>query len=173
MMIEKNSLYTQNLVDYITVAVEYCKSLENCQVNERKEFVHIMRKLLAMMYLKFSMLPEYEEYPGYNEARVTEEDYNFIRYNVANLLGEQDDFLDVFVDDFKYSDQPILCTLSENLADIYQVHRDFVEAIRGGNEEAVRVSLYEIQEQFRDSWGIKCLNSLRALHEIAFSHKDD
>lgn len=169
----QDNLFEKPLIDYITVAVEYCKTLENCQGQDRKDFVEVMRKLLPMMYLKFSLLPDYEEYTGFNEPHVTEEDYDFIRYNIAKTMGEQDDFLDVFVEDFKYSDQPVLCTLSENLSDIYQCQRDFIEIVRGGHDEALRVSLHELQEQFRCSWGAKCLNSLRALHDVCFSIHND
>ena len=57
------------------------------------------------------------------------------------------------------------CTISENLADIYQALRNFVEVVRGGHEEALQVALYDIKEQFALSWGQKLLGALRALHE--------
>ena len=67
------------------------------------------------------MLPECEtigdEAP---ETFVTEETYEVLRMNLANILAEKDDYLDVFVSDMKYSDQPITRNISEDLADIYQ-----------------------------------------------------
>ena len=54
-----------------------------------------------------------------------------------------------------------------------QCQRDFIEIVRGGHDEALRVSLHELQEQFRCSWGMKCLNSLRALHDVCFSIHND
>ena len=59
----------------------------------------------------------------------------------------------------------MFCTISENLADIYQALRNFVEVVRGGHEEALQVALYDIKEQFALSWGQKLLGALRALHE--------
>ena len=35
-------------------------------------------------------------------------------------MGDKDDYLDVFVQDMVYSDQPIKKSISEDLADIYQ-----------------------------------------------------
>ena len=168
-MSEQNELFTRPLIEYITVVAEYCKTLEDCQGQERCFFVNILRKLLPMLYLKASLLPKYSEIPGYNEQYVTEDDYNYVRTNVSSILKEQDDFLDVFVEDFKYSDQPVLCTISENLTDIYQDLRDFLEIVRNGHEEAIKLSLHEMQESFQYNWGQKLLNSLRALHDICFS----
>ena len=47
----QDNLFEKPLIDYITVAVEYCKTLESCQGQDRKDFVEVMRKLLPMMYL--------------------------------------------------------------------------------------------------------------------------
>ena len=41
------------------------------------------------------------------ETFVTEETYEILRMNLADLLAEKDDYLDVFVSDMKYSDQPL------------------------------------------------------------------
>ena len=86
--------------------------------------------------------------------------------NGAAILGEHDDFLDVFVEDFKYSDQPIICTISENLADIYQQLRNMVATYQEEDEDAMSVALWETVYEFRQSWGQKLLNALRALHDL-------
>ena len=41
-------------------------------------------------------------------------------------MGDKDDYLDVFVQDMVYSDQPIKKSISEDLADIYQDLKDFI-----------------------------------------------
>lgn len=169
---EEKFIYSRPVLDFITVCTEYCKFLEQPTTTERLEFVDIMRGLLPMLYLKASLLKEVPEEPGFNEPRVTEEDYDYIRGNVAQIMGERDDFLDVFVEDFKYSDQPVLCTISENLADIYQIVRELVETFRGGYEEAMQVALVEALNEFELQWGQKLLNALRALHDVRFSSNE-
>lgn len=84
-------------------------------------------------------------------------------------MADKDDFLDVFVEDFKYSEQPVLCTVSECLADIYQQLRELVETFREGYEEAMEVALAEVVEEFRMQWGQKLLNALRAIHDVCFN----
>lgn len=41
------------------------------------------------------------------ETYVTEEIYEILRINLSGLMGDKDDYLDVFVQDMVYSDQPI------------------------------------------------------------------
>ena len=125
---EEKFLYSQPVLDFVTVATEYCKYVEQCSQTETNDFCRVMRGLLPMIYLKATLLEEVPETAGWNEKRVTEEDYNYIRSQVAAILGSNDDFLDVFVEDFKYSEHPVLCTISENLTDIYQQLRELVEA---------------------------------------------
>lgn len=166
---DERYLYSQPVLDLITVSAEYCKYLEPSQGKKLKDFLRVMCGLLPMIYLKTTLLDDVPETAGWNEKKVTEEDYNYVRSSVAAILGEHDDFLEVFVEDFKYSEQPVLCTVSENLADIYQQLRELVEAFREGYDESMEVALYETVDEFRLQWGQKLLNALRALHDLKSS----
>ena len=165
---EEQYIYSRPVLDFITVCTEYCKYLEQPTTTERQKFIDVMRGLLPMLYLKASLLGEIPEEPGFNEPCVTEEDYDFVRSSIAHIMAEKDDYLDVFVEDFKYSDQPVLCTISENLADVYQIVRELVEAFRRGYEESMQVALYDAINEFELQWGQKLLNALRALHDVRF-----
>lgn len=172
---EAGALYSRQVLDFVTIATEFCRCLEQTAEQERERFCGVMRGLLPMLYLKATLLPEVDAPEGYNAPSVTEDDYDFVRHNVAALLADADDYLDVFVDDFKYSDAPVLCTVSENLADIYQVLRDLVEVFRAGHEEAMAVALQEARDSFGTGWGAKTLGALRALHDARFGglRRDD
>ncbi len=165
---ESGVLYSRPVLDFITIAAEYCRCLESVSELSRERFSEVMRGLIPMVYLKATLLPVVDAPEGYNAPCVTEDDYNYVRHGVSALLAEADDYLDVFVEDFKYSDTPVLCTVSENLADVYQVLRDLVEVFRGGHEEAMAVALQDAREQFGYSWGQKALGALRALHDGRF-----
>lgn len=169
---EESQIYSPKTLEFITVASEYCKALEHCREFEQHDFIDVMRNLLPMVYLKVSLIGEIEEAEGYNEPKVTEDDYNYVRSGVAAVLAEKDDYLDVFVEDFKYSEQPILCTISENLADIYQALRNLLEIFRSNYEDAMQVALYDTVEDFKLYWGQTLLNALKALHDVRFSVKD-
>ena len=113
---EDNYLYSQNVLDFVRVCTEYCRFLEQVAGTERDEFVDVMRGLLPMLYLKGSLLHAVPEVPGYNEQRVTEEDYNYIRAQVCTIMCEFDEYLDVFVEDFNYVCRSIEVVLDNLLA---------------------------------------------------------
>lgn len=157
-------VYSQPVIEFLTVSTEYCKQLEQLGSIQREQFRNVMLGLLPMLYLKATFLGDVPDAVGYTEARVTEDDYNYVRTNISNLMGDEDTFLEVFVEDFKYSDSPVTQTVSENLADIYQALRNLVEEFRLGYEEAMEVALAETMESFRTFWGQQLLNTLRTLH---------
>lgn len=176
-MTEKNNsvVYERNVLELVTVAVEYCTYVENAQQKERKEFVGTMLKLLPLLYLKGALCPKYDSLNEYTEpfAFVSMENYDIVRGNIAYVMGEADDYLDVFVEDMKYSDTPILTTVSENLADIYQDIKNFVCAFRDSTEEVRMYALVECKSNFEHYWGQKLLNVMRALHESMYGMMAD
>lgn len=164
-------IYATEAIDFVAAATQYCICLESQESQSRKDFVDRMRKLLPVVYLKASALApiDTEHVLSDLEAFVTEGDYEYVKSKVAVLLGEQDDYLDVFVEDMKYSDCPIHKTISEDLADIYQYLRDFVETYKGEHEESMYLSLGQVIDDFGQSWGQILVNTMRALHEVRFS----
>ena len=167
-------IFDRNVIEFVTVAAEFCKFVEQAEGSKRKTFVDTTLKLLPLLYLKASMLPPCEtigdEAP---ETFVTEETYEIVRMNLADILADRDDYLDVFVSDMKYSDQPITRYISEDLADIYQDIRDFIFVFQLGLNETMNDSLAICQENFRLYWGQKLVNTLRALHEVKYGAQDD
>ena len=136
MKTQDNPLYQRDILEFVTVAVQYCAYLEDSEGRSREEFVDTMSKLLPLLYLKGSLLPQYETYSdNMLSDYVTEENYDIIRNNIAYIMADKDDYLDVFVDDMKYSDEPILMTISENLADIYQDIKNFAYIDKQGVED--------------------------------------
>ena len=171
---ESQVIFDRNVVEFVTVAAEFCKFLEQAETIKRSTFVDTSLKILSLLYLKASMLPKCETIG--NEALetfVTEETYEILRMNLAGLLAEKDDYLDVFVSDMKYSDQPITRNISEDLADIYQDIRDFIFVFQLGLNETMNDSLAVCRENFALYWGQKLVNTLRALHDVKYNQPED
>ena len=174
MKTESQVIFDRNVVEFVTVAAEFCKFLEQAETIKRSTFVDTSLKILPLLYLKASMLPKCETIG--NEALetfVTEETYEILRMNLAGLLAEKDDYLDVFVSDMKYSDQPITRNISEDLADIYQDIRDFIFVFQLGLNETMNDSLAVCRENFALYWGQKLVNTLRALHDVKYNQPED
>ena len=173
MKTQDNPLYQRDILEFVTVAVQYCAYLEDSEGRSREEFVDTMSKLLPLLYLKGSLLPQYETYSdNMLSDYVTEENYDIIRNNIAYIMADKDDYLDVFVDDMKYSDEPILMTISENLADIYQDIKNFAYIYKQGVEDEMMSALELCNQYFRTDWGQKLVNVLRAIHEVKYTITD-
>ena len=171
---ESQTIFEKNVIEFVTVAAEFCAFLERAEHMKRKAFVDSSLKILPLLYLKASLLPKCEtigdEAP---ETYVTEETYEILRINLAGLMGEKDDYLDVFVQDMVYSDQPIKKSISEDLADIYQDIKDFIFVFQLGLNETMNDSLAICQENFGMLWGQKLVNTLRALHDVKYNLQDN
>ena len=148
---ESQTIFDKNVIEFVTVAAEFCAFLERAERMKRSTFVDTSLKILPLLYLKASMLPKCEtigdEAP---ETYVTEEIYEILRINLSGLMGDKDDYLDVFVQDMVYSDQPIKKNISEDLADIYQAIKDFIFVFQLGLNETMNDSLAICQEQFKE-----------------------
>ncbi len=170
-MEEKNSqvIFDKNAVEFVTVAAEFCGFMERVSDMKRRDFVDKSLKLLPLLYLKASLLPACERIDEADpETFVTETDYEVLRGSIASLLGEYDDYLEVFLDDMAYSDTPIHQNISECLADIYQPLKDFICVFQLGLEQTMHDSLAICRELFAEFWGQRLVNVMRALHDVKY-----
>ena len=171
---ESQTIFDKNVIEFVTVAAEYCAFLERQELISRSEFVDKVLKILPLLYLKASLLPKTQQLGDEMlESYVTEDQYEGIRSRLANIMADKDDYLDVFVEDMRYSDTPIGKNISEDLADIYQDIRDFIFIFQLGMNETMNDALFTCQENFKLLWGQKLVNTLRALHEVKYSANDN
>jgi hypothetical protein len=160
-------VYDKSVIDFVTVAVEFSVFLEQEELPPRTEWIDKMLKILPLLYLKASLLPETHAIDDLPPATfVREEDYARVTSSVAALMGEEDVYLDVFVDDMKYSDRPVSAFVSENMADIYQDVRNFVSVYQFDLTDQMNDALTVCRENFLLFWGQKLVNVLRPLHAL-------
>ena len=171
---ESQTIFDKNVIEFVTVAAEFCAFLELAKRMKRSTFVDTSLKILPLLYLKASMLPKCETIGDEAlETYVTEEIYEILRINLSGLMADKDDYLDVFVQDMVYSDQPIKKSISEDLADIYQDIKDFIFVFQLGLNETMNDSLAICQENFGTLWGQKLVNTLRALHDVKYNQEEE
>lgn len=171
---DKHIVYAPVTLDFVTISVEFCTYLEKMEVKSRKEWAETILRILPLLYVKATLLPSVEVLNDeIAEVFVSEQDYTLILNHVASVLGEEDVYLDVFVEDMKYSDRPVSSFVSEDIADIYQDIRNFVSVYQHGLEEAMIYALKDIAENFRLYWGQKLVNVLRPLHTLVYKPLDE
>lgn len=161
-------VYSKQVVEFVTVANEFCSSLETAGSYTGKSFIDKVQKILPLLYLKTAVLPPIESFEEMGlEKFVSEVDYNFLQQKVMNLLGEHDDFQEVFEPGMQYSDAPLTASISECLADIYQDLKDFLMSYRTGDDLVMQEALWVCMDSFKTFWGQRLVNSLRAIHSLA------
>lgn len=168
------NIYDKNIVEFVTVGVEFCSFIEQASETSRNAFTDTAIKILPLLYLKATLLPDYESKSDLSvEHFVTENIYEYIRSSISRMFGEHDSYLEVFQADMQYSETPIIANISEDISDIYQDIKDFISIYSLGNEEATQEALAYCKENFISYWGQKLVNVLRALHNLHFSQNED
>jgi hypothetical protein len=167
----EHPVYSKNVIEFVTVAKEFCAWLENTPNIPRKEFVDTGRKMLPLLYLKASVLPKTDTMleDNFLEKFVSEEEYQQVMSMVQLKMGPYNDYLEVFTADMQRSVEPLTATISENLTDIYQDLKDFLMSYKTAVTEIMNDALIELTGNFEEYWGQRLVNVLRALHEVAFN----
>ena len=166
---QKEVIYSNAVIEFVTVAVEFSSILESDKPETREVWIDQMLKVLPLLYIKASLLPatvEMNDTPP--EVFVREIDYNRVAHAVATIMGEENVYLDVFVEDMKYSDRPVSAFVSEDIADIYQDVRNLVSVYQHNLADQMNDALFICQQNFKTYWGQKLINVLRPLHNILY-----
>lgn len=154
-----------NCIAMLALANEYCRTLEQAPQMEKNQFIDTVLRLLPRVYISADDMTRGLADQGFvAESFLDEDSYNAVRNGIAQLMGPDDTFLEVFVDDMKYSDEPIGASVSENLADIYQALFNAVEGARNATNDVIAGSLAACAQDFADYWGQTLCNVLRVLH---------
>ena len=140
MVKESKLIFDRNVIEFVTVAAEYCSFLEKGHGMKRAEFVDTILKILPLLYIKASMLPSDEMVSDDElEEFVTEDDYEAMRSGLAEIMSDRDDYLDVLV--FKL-----------------------------GFNATMHDAVVICKNNFEQYWGQTLVNTMRALHEVKYDH---
>ncbi len=168
------AIYQHDVLEFVQVAVQFCSQLEQAREQSRQELTGTLLKLMPLMYLKAQLLPKVESSGSFlPDEQVTEQDYEFIRLGIHDVLGSDDEYMDVAYDEMMQTDETRWKSISENLADIYQPVRNFLSTYQQGIEDCMFDALWEIQDQFELYWGEALVDSLRRLHRLQYAVREN
>ena len=163
-------VYSKNVVEFVTVANEFCNTIENVNSLSVSENFSKLQKLLPLLYLKAATVPRVEKILEEElEKYVSELDYNVLHQKWLQLLGEYDSFYEVFNPDIQFGQETVTASISENLMDIYQDLKDFLTSYSIGNEDLMNDALFECIYHFEEFWGQRLVNVFRAVHKLVYS----
>lgn len=162
------TIYAPAVIEFVTVAKEYCAFVSGSTDFSRADFIGKLQKLIPLLYLKGSLLPYVDgNEDGAIEDTVTEDEYNTLFSLVKEKMGEYDEYLEIFDDAESYRDEPVVQTVSEKAADIYQDLKNFLNSYRTGVEAVMEEALWNLNNAFELYWGKACAEVLRAVHQAA------
>lgn len=166
--VAEDAVYSRKVLEFLTVANEYCRFLEKADDYSKGELLAFLQKISPLIYLKASLLPDVTVTDeDATEHFVTEEEWE----NLFNLLhqkfGEEDIFY--FVDPREKSHKdPVRGSLSESFTDVYQDLKDFLllyqKPLKSNKENAV----WDCKRLFGIRFGFKLAMTQAAIHSIMF-----
>jgi hypothetical protein len=159
--------YHKEVVEFAAVAKSFCDFVEGVGEEQRRPFLSRLQKFLPLIYLKGSLLPACEsDETGAVEVAVSEEDYNALHEATRRLMGEDDEYLEVFDEEMRYSEAPVVASISENVCDIYQDLKNFIASYQYGMPEVMQEAVWQLNANFERYWGKSCASVLRAVHAL-------
>lgn len=168
-----NPVYSRNVVEFVAVANEFCKYAERSSELKGDDLLKILQRILPLLYLKASLLPQLNPFfEDGNEKFVTEAAWIGIHDTLRSKFGTADDYLEVFDEKAKETEGPVVATISENMADIYQDLKDFLLLYETGTDEVMNDAVWECRMNFETIWGQKLLNAMRAIHKFIYSGEE-
>lgn len=170
----KSYVYQDSTIAFVTASAQTCLLLEQCNNHTKEEWIEQILRILPVLYLRTRLL-EKEDLVLEDELQrfVTEQDYNYTLIGIRNLLGSDDAYLDVFIDQGVYTDEVQTAYISESLADIYQELKDMAAAFQTGEELIMHDAVVLCREAFDEHWGQKVLAAMRALHAVSLGSDED
>ncbi|MBR1882094.1 MAG: DUF5063 domain-containing protein [Muribaculaceae bacterium] len=164
---EDSPKLSPNELAFIALANEYCEAIELAlNQGEASALADKMLRMLPRIYIVTSDLPVTDDAwrESYIEPTLTEQRYDSVRDALSAVLAEDDVYLEVMVEDMKYSDTPIATSISENLADLYQEFYNFVNSIADLPTSMQQELVAACVDNFYQYWGQTLCNVTRALH---------
>jgi hypothetical protein len=162
--IQDDPVYSRKVLEMITVANEYCHFLEKSSEYPLTEFLGFLQKILPLLYLKASLLPDIQVTDeGATEHYVTEEEWEGLFNELRQKLAESDIYHHLDHDRTNNA-EPIKGSIAESITDIYQDLKDFLLLYQKPLKIYKECAVRDCKNLFETRYGYRILDSLTAVH---------
>jgi Domain of unknown function (DUF5063) len=168
-MTEKMTQPEQDAIaEFPTVAEQFCRFIDNCGSCERKHLVQDISVLLARLCEIGARLPcvnpstEGTDFTDESVATHSSEQYR-LSTRLREQLGNLDEYWNIF--DPTQKEKPILCSLSQDIAEIYM---DLQDALKLQTSGACLEDMYfDWRFDFRTHWSRHATSALKVAIQIS------
>jgi len=159
-----NKIKSTIVLEMIRVAHEFNVFSEDLAKKDALDIMSFYQKVLPLMYIKASLLPEVEvSDKSANERYVAEEHWETIYMTLREKFGKADEYWEL-----DENNDSVKASLAEKLADIYQDTKDFVVLFQKNQMAAKENAVFEILRLFKVHWGPRSISVLNQLHKILY-----
>jgi len=160
-------LYSEEVLEFVRLSKEYCTLLETGLELSQDQFIRFSIYSLPAIYSSMIRIAQMESiFEEGSEKFVSEQDWSEVYRKIATIMEANNEFLDIPAESEFDNSELITRKVSEDMADIYQDLRDFLEIYRNSPEDVMNDALWECQNNFMSFWGSKILRVTSALHKI-------
>lgn len=171
-MEEKDLTLSRNILEFVTIAGEYCRLIENLEMTDRQEQLISLRRMIPLLYFRGSLLPQIQASdPDSTERYVTEEQWESVFLRLRDFFSEKDIFW--YPETWEEQVENLKGSISENLTDAYQDLKDFVLLYKKPHLSARENAIFEVKALFESNWGMKIAILLPLLHRVLLPNADE
>jgi hypothetical protein len=160
-------VYSPHVIDLLKLANEYCLFLEKSEQYKTPDLLVFLQRILPMLYIKGSLLPEVQGASDIVEHFVTEEQWSNIFADLREKFGAADDYYFCDLNDPEGSD-PWKGSLADNLSDIYQCMKDFILLFQKNTYSAQKDAVADVSSLFKSHWGECATRAHNVIHHLVF-----
>jgi len=163
-MQDESQLIERHLIEMLTLAGEYCITIEKSDQSDKNELLIFLSKISPMLYLRGILFPVTEEPDEEGDERVVTQEQWENLFNSLRIKFGTDDVFNFLDYNSPEQDEISKGSLSELFADVYQDMKDFVWLMTKNSLVSRKYAAYDIKQLFISNWGPKLLLAQSMLH---------
>jgi len=157
--IDYDVTHGKHFLELLSVANEFVQFIDSCGQYDKQTTMSYLQKILPLIYLKSSLLPEFKlEDNSADERFVTEEEYELV------LLRLNEMFTQKCEDDHECSCTDDAPKVAEALTDLYQDLKDTILLYSTNKIAAQQWAVHNCRAWFIERWGLAVADILGYLH---------
>ena len=167
-VIDYDVTHGKHFLELLSVANEYVRFIDECKELDIHTIMNYLQKILPLIYLKSSLLPELTlDDNSADERFVGEEEYELVLKNLMEKFTKKCD-----------DDHECNCTedgpkVAEALTDLYQDLKDTILLFSTNKASAQQWAVHNCRSWFIERWGLAVADILGYLHMSLYHLHDD
>ncbi len=157
----------KHFLELLSVATEYIRFIDECKEHDKHTIMIYLQKILPLIYLKSSLLPEISlDDNSADERFVTEEEYELVLITLTEKFSQKCD-----------ESHDCHCTdegpkVAEALTDLYQDLKDTILLFSTNKMAAQQWAVNNCRNWFIERWGLAVADILGYLHTSIYHLHD-